>query len=86
MDDRWKRRLREIAVAGGAALLAGCPIPGGVCNANPDPCCSAPESAECKAATECMKEGRTWENSMCVTDDAGATAEDLSKPLDAAHD
>jgi hypothetical protein len=44
----WKRRLIELTIAGGL-LASGCSdgptIP--VCNANPDPCCSAPDSQAC---------------------------------------
>jgi hypothetical protein len=88
MDERWKKRLREITLAaGGAVLLGGC-MPGGCCNANPDPCCSAPEGDECKAATDCMDKGRTWvsANNICLPDDGGAQADDLLTPIDAAHD
>ena len=47
----WKRRILELTLAGGLATgAAGCPdgphIP--LCNANPDPCCSMPDSAACK--------------------------------------
>ncbi|HEX8952249.1 MAG TPA: hypothetical protein VF997_09000 [Polyangia bacterium] len=50
----WKRRLLELSLAGGMlAAAGGCdhtpttvgPIP--LCNANPDPCCSQPQSQAC---------------------------------------
>jgi hypothetical protein len=55
MDARmsWKRRILELTLAGGivAGAGSGCSdstpkIP--LCNANPDPCCSMPDSAACK--------------------------------------
>jgi hypothetical protein len=55
----WRRRLREIGRAGGlvtvAVTMSGCA--GGCCNANPDPCCSAPKSAECETEKECLADG-----------------------------
>lgn len=53
----WQRRLAELAAAGGLALTsAGCPavIPGGTCNANPDPCCSQPDGPACTAQMACI--------------------------------
>jgi hypothetical protein len=45
----WKRRILELTLAGGVlASSAGCDngfIPS--CNANPDPCCSDPNSQAC---------------------------------------
>jgi hypothetical protein len=47
----WKDRLICFGLAGGAlaatgASLSGCGVP--ACNANPDPCCSAPHSKACR--------------------------------------
>jgi hypothetical protein len=46
----WRERLLGLALAGG--LIASCEgtqpqIPGGPCNANPDPCCSDPNGIAC---------------------------------------
>lgn len=47
----WKRRLLELSLAGGMlAATAGCGDNGPnvpICNANPDPCCSQPQSQAC---------------------------------------
>jgi hypothetical protein len=51
----WKRRILELTLAGGVFALGGCgddTTSGGnidafICNANPDPCCSAPNSQAC---------------------------------------
>jgi len=65
----WKRRLAELALAGGLVAAGGCdvtgpatydaaapyscdnppPGPGGLCNANPDPCCCAIDLGACNA-------------------------------------
>lgn len=45
----WQRRLLEIGLAGGLTL-PGCVPFGQTCNANPDPCCSAPDSQACANA------------------------------------
>jgi hypothetical protein len=95
---RWKDRLRDAivaaGVAGGAALLSGCPRGGvPVCNANPDPCCGAPDSQECSESKACVEAGglRSWQATgdggafVCVTDDAGVP-QDLEPPIDASHD
>jgi len=53
----WQRRLAELAAAGGLAVATtGCPavIPGGTCNANPDPCCSQPDGPACMAQMACI--------------------------------
>jgi hypothetical protein len=51
----WRERLRQLVLAGGSLALTGCG--GGCCNANPDPCCSAPHSQECTAWMACEAEG-----------------------------
>ena len=43
----WKRRLFELAIAGGLAAGTGCGPGIFACNANPDPCCSEPQSQAC---------------------------------------
>ena len=48
----WKRRILELSLAGGLlATAGGCGGDGGpvipLCNANPDPCCSQPNSQAC---------------------------------------
>ena len=71
----WRRRLQEIALAGGAVALGGCsirvgepggpPIPCG--NANPDPCiCGRPEASpqakmQCDDKMACEAAGGVWE-------------------------
>ena len=56
----WRGRLRELKRAGGAmamtAAMSGC-FPGGCCNANPDPCCSAPQSQSCAEWKSCQDAG-----------------------------
>jgi hypothetical protein len=46
----WKRRILELSLAGGMLAAAGCGDNGPgipICNANPDPCCSQPDSQAC---------------------------------------
>jgi hypothetical protein len=38
------------------AAMSGC-FPGGCCNANPDPCCSAPKSQQCAEWQGCEDSG-----------------------------
>ena len=46
----WKVRLLELTLAGGTlAATEACWF---TCNANPDPCCSAPDSPSCVACTD----------------------------------
>jgi hypothetical protein len=53
----WKRRLLELALAGGLGSGVSC---GGVgvgvpqCNANPDPCCRDDGSAACQSRRACI--------------------------------
>jgi hypothetical protein len=51
----WKRRLLELALAGGLGSGVSC---GGVgvpqCNANPDPCCLDDGSAACQSRRACL--------------------------------
>src|SRR5450755_2310407 len=51
----WKRRLIDLAVAGGFAA-SGCAFQCGIpkCNANPDPCCFDATSNECLAREACV--------------------------------
>ncbi len=56
----WRRRIRDVVIAGGgvalAATLQGCP---NCCNANPDPCCGAPQSPQCATEKACLADGGT---------------------------
>lgn len=71
--------------------MAGC-LPGtGCCNANPDPCCGAPQSEECHVKQACEDAGEGWGlvpvdggyREMCRVLDAGVP--DLApEPVDAA--
>jgi hypothetical protein len=70
----WRKRMRELICAGGAAALAGCAPsgpsgpPGGSCNANPDPCCSIVNNEppgndlrkECDLRDACERAGGNW--------------------------
>jgi hypothetical protein len=66
----WERRLRDLVMTGGTiAVAAACNssspsiIPGGCCNANPDPCCQcddAAPSAECITEMRCQDAGGTY--------------------------
>jgi hypothetical protein len=48
MRGMWKKRLVELALAGGmAAAISGCGPDVPLCNANPDPCCYDPQSSAC---------------------------------------
>jgi hypothetical protein len=96
----WRNRLHELVLAGGSIALAGCSalgMPGGRCNANPDPCCLDPKGSACVEYTACAAAGGVVQyvsapdsgtsESVCVTPDAGAP--DLSAPVDladASHD
>jgi hypothetical protein len=69
----WKKRLMQIALAGGAigagGALQGCPLPYPFpCNANPDPCCSDPSSNACEQYSACADAGGYL---VSQTDDAG---------------
>jgi hypothetical protein len=68
----WQRKLKEIALAGGAVALSGCAMPGGgspiPCgNANPDPCiCGRPEASpqakmQCDEKMACEAKGWVWD-------------------------
>ncbi len=52
----WRARLAEIAIAGGMVSGCGSGIPGGSCNANPDPCCPQPDGPACQAQLACEAE------------------------------
>jgi hypothetical protein len=75
----WRRRLVELACAGGT--LAGCwqrgyqdPRPGIPCgNANPDPCIcgrSPPDTPQCIAEQECEDDGGFWNIDIAETGSA----------------
>ncbi len=49
----WRARLAEIAIAGGTLGGCGSGFAGGACNANPDPCCYAPDGTACAAQMAC---------------------------------
>ncbi len=61
----WRRRLFEVACAGGAlAALPGCPISGFCGNANPDPCICDRHPAsdpQCVAEKKCEDNGGMWD-------------------------
>ncbi|MBS2022427.1 MAG: hypothetical protein JST92_08455 [Deltaproteobacteria bacterium] len=87
----WKERLRELAVAGGlvaaGASCGGSAIP--ACNANPDPCCSAPQSSACATYTSCLNEGG-WGVSYTNVPDGGqepvcSLYDGGTAPIDAGH-
>lgn len=94
----WRGRLRELGRAGGLVTvtmtLSGCA--GGCCNANPDPCCSGPQSVACADEKACLADGGQlgfypddggYERYMCgFPHDLGVP--DLSAPVDLAvpHD
>ncbi len=72
----WQKRLRDIALAGGAVAMSGCfGTPCG--NGNPDPCiCGRPsESAEnraaCDAQTACEASGGTFDPTAPAPADGG---------------
>jgi len=44
-----------LVLAGGSLAMARCS--GGCCNANPDPCCSAPHSQQCAEFMACEVDG-----------------------------
>jgi hypothetical protein len=79
----WKRRLVELALAGGA--LAGCGSPTTTpqdlgfnpdifaCNANPDPCCSDRQPTLCAAKMQCLGKGGQWSNTQGCYDLDGGT-------------
>jgi|GEM_PF-4707118 len=72
----WKNRLAQLVLAGGSLTLTGC-LTGFACNANPDPCCPAPNGDACKVATACRRAGGYYDGYRCSLDD-------LSVPV--AHD
>lgn len=80
----WRKHIEALTLAGGALVLAGCPL-GGTCNANPDPCCSAPSSASCEAQKACEEAGGSFNNTSgggsCSTDDAGVRSDLPLVPL-----
>jgi hypothetical protein len=87
---KWRLRLQELVLAGGSLAAAGCGgfMPGGKCNANPDPCCFDSKSAACAEYTACEAIGGQIEASGCVTPDAGSPdlASVVDFDVDASHD
>jgi hypothetical protein len=73
----WKENLQRLIIAGGTLALTDCQ---GCCNANPDPCCWAPEGAECKTKEACEAMGQGFTHGV-APDGASAL---LCEPLDAA--
>jgi hypothetical protein len=67
-----------LTLAGGAALLAGCPDTEPVCNANPDPCCASPTSEACKEAIACKSNGGVW-NGGCEYPDMHVPMPDMER-------
>jgi hypothetical protein len=69
----WKRRILELSLAGGMLAGAGCGNSGPtfLCNANPDPCCSAPDSQAC----------HDYQNR-----DLSVTVQDMTTPDMTSHD
>jgi len=75
----WQQRITQILLAGGTiATAAGCgeaaKIPGGVCNANPDPCCNNQAPVACRQLTECRDGGGTfvdYDSGTCHLPDGG---------------
>jgi hypothetical protein len=51
----WRRRLVELAAAGGVLASGGCFFDSTpTCNANPDPCCSEPDGPVCAKQHACL--------------------------------
>jgi hypothetical protein len=68
----WKKRIAALSLAGGAlTALPGCPFMPFACNANPDPCCSAPDSADCKQWNDCRDAGGSIDYVQQSTSDGG---------------
>jgi hypothetical protein len=63
----WKQRLQQLVLAGGTVALANCQ---NCCNANPDPCCRAPEGERCKVRSQCEANGEGWTYSGPPSDDS----------------
>lgn len=82
----WRGRLRELVLAGGAVALAtsssGC-FPGcQTCNANPDPCCSAPKSQACADYNACVAADADVEACYYHLDLSVPVPADLALPRD----
>jgi hypothetical protein len=81
----WRRRLIELACAGGALASQSSCVPivvGGCGNANPDPCVCGrtpdpQHSPQCIAEQQCKQMGGFWEffGGSNATTDAGVTLE-----------
>jgi hypothetical protein len=77
----WQKRLAELLIAGGSLMVAGCSHgPSFACNANPDPCCSEPNSQACQVWNGCLDAGGHWDYEIvdgglavreCLLPDAG---------------
>lgn len=78
----WRGRLGELKRAGGmvamAVAMGGC-MPGGCCNANPDPCCSAPKSQQCADYQSCLAKDAGVEACLYPID---LSVRDLATPAD----
>ena len=72
LRDLWRERLRDLLIAGGSLAWVGC-TPGGTCNANPDPCCAAPNGELCHERKVCTAAMEDWE--LKADPDAGLNIE-----------
>ena len=77
----WESRWRELVLAGGAVLVAGCNTSscGGCCNANGDPCCQekfcgAPMTPVCAQEIACEAEGGIFNMDNAYVDGAWVPA------------
>jgi hypothetical protein len=79
----WRDRLNQVLLAGGALTMSGCFS--SCCNANPDPCCSAPHSQACTDEHDCLSRGFYYdeERRICVVD--MAVPADMSVARDLAE-
>ena len=79
----WKQRLQQLILAGGTVALANCQS---CCNANPDPCCRAPEGERCKVYSQCEANGEGWTYSGPASADSPGYCVPLDQGLPDAAD